>query len=142
MKKFYALFLVLVLGSLLAACSASTANITSSEIGTGFDTASNKATGVATTFDKGVPEIHIVTAVANAPDGTTLRTVLTAMDVTDVNGNNIKNTKVNEATKTLSSDSAVNVTFSAPTSGWPTGAYSSTIYLNDTLDRTLTFTVK
>ncbi len=142
MKKFYALFLVLVLGSLLAACSASTANITSSELGTGYDSGSSKATGVATTFDKAAPEIHVVTAVANAPDGTTLRTVLTGVDITDVNGTETKDTKLNEVTKTLSSDSTVNVTFTAPATGWPTGSYKSDIYLNDKLDRTLTFTVQ
>src|SRR4051794_8991604 len=141
MKKIYALFLILVLGSMLAACSASTANISSAELGTGFDSSTGKATGVTATFDKGSPEIHYVSQVSNAPDGTAVKAVLTAVDVTDASGNVSKDRKVTEDSKTLSSDAPVDFKFSVP-SEWPVGTYKIELYLNDKLDRTANFTVQ
>jgi len=143
MKRFYALLMVLVLGSILAACSASTANITSAATGTGFDKANNAVTGATDTFDKAAPVIYAVTSLANVPDGTTVRAVLTAVDVTDMNGNAIKDKQVGDTTQTLSSDSAVGFSFTVPSTGeWPTGSYKVDLYLNDKLDRTLNFTVQ
>lgn len=143
MKKIYALFLVLVLSSLLAACSASTANISGSELGTGFDSGTNKATGVTATFDKAAPELHYVVAVSNAPDGTAVRAVLTAVDVTDMNGTAAKDTQMAEFPKTLPSDATVDFKFTVPSVGeWPVGSYKIDLYLNDKLDRTATFNVQ
>jgi hypothetical protein len=143
MKKFHVLFIVLVFGSLLAACSASTANITSADLGTGFDSSTNKVTGATTTFGKTEPALHCVVAVANAPDGTTVRVVWTAVAAVDASGNAVKDTKVNETTTTLTSDGVVNASLNIPSTGaWPTGSYKADIYLNDKLDRTLTFTVQ
>ena len=142
MKRFYVLFLVLVLGSLLNACSASTANIQSADLGTGFDGSANTVTGATTPFDKTAPALHCVIKVANAPDGTTVRAVWTAVDVVDARGNAIKDKKLDESTSTLKSDGAVDVKLNIPSAGeWPVGSYKVDIYLNDKLDRTVTATV-
>lgn len=142
MKKFYVLLMVLVLGTMLSACSASTANITSAGTGTGFDGSANKVTGATTTFDKTAPELHCVVSVANVPDGTTVRAVWTAVDTVDMNGKSIKDNKINELTKTLTTDSTVDFNLTLPSSGeWPVGSYKVDVYLNDKLDRTLPFTV-
>jgi hypothetical protein len=143
MKGFYALFLVLVLGSLLAACSASTANITSADLGTGYDSSATKVTGATTTFDKTAPEIHTVVSVANAPSDTAVRATLTAVDVTDMNGQNIKDKQVLDNPYTIQSDATIDFKFTVPATGeWPVGKYKVDIYLNDKLDRTLNFTVQ
>jgi hypothetical protein len=141
MKKFYVLFMVLVLGSMLAACSASTANIASADLGTGFDGSTNKVTGATNTFSKTDTTIHLVVAVANAPDGTTVRTVWTAVDVPS---QNLKDQKLGETTyATKDVGSNVHFTLAGPgDQAWPAGSYKVDIYLDDKLDRTLTYTVQ
>jgi hypothetical protein len=143
MKKFYVLFMVLVLGSLLAACSASTANITSAELGTGVDSSAGKATGVTTTFGKTAPGLHCVVTVANAPSGTVVKTTWTIVDAVDLSGNPVKDTKLKDVDYTFQSDGWSDFNLTPPSTGeWPVGSYKVDIYLNDKLDRTLTFTVK
>jgi len=143
MKALYGLIMVLVLSVLLSACSASTANIQSADLGTGFDKSSNSVTGSTTTFAADAPELHCVTKVANAPDGTTVRAVWTAVDVTDANGNAIKNQQISEYTSTLSADGAVDFKLSVPSSGeWPAGSYKVDLYLGDKMDRSLAFTIQ
>ena len=143
MKALYGLVLVLVLGALLTACSASTANIQSADLGTGFDKSSNSVTGATTTFAADAPELHCVTKVANVPDGTTVRAVWTAVNVTDANGNAIKDQQISEYTSTLAADGAVDFKLSVPNSGqWPAGAYKVDLYLNDKMDRSLAFSVQ
>jgi hypothetical protein len=141
MKRFYALFLVLVLGSLLAACSASTANISGAELGTGYDSGTGKVTGATNTFAQTDTTIHLAVAVANAPDGTTVRTVWTAVDVPS---QNIKDQKLGETTyATKDVGSNVHFTLAGPgDQAWPAGSYKVDIYLDDKLDRTLTYTVQ
>jgi hypothetical protein len=141
MKALYSLFLVLLLGALLTACSASTANIQSADLGTGF--ADNSVTGPTTTFAANAPMLHCVTKVANVPDGTTVRAVWTAVTATDASGTAIKDQQICEKTTPLAADGAVDFTLSVPTSGvWPAGSYKVDLYLNDKLDRTLTFTIQ
>jgi hypothetical protein len=143
MKRFYVLVLVLVLGSMLAACSASTANITGADMGTGFDSSTNKVTGATTTFSKTEPVIHLVVSAANVPSGTTLGVVWTAVNVTDANGTATTNRQLNTVSKTLDSDGTIDFTMSIPSTGeWPTGSYKADVNLNDKLDRTVTFTVQ
>ena len=95
MKKIYALFLVLVLGTLLAACSASTANIQSADLGKGYDKGTQKVTDRTTTFAPTDTTIHLAVAVANAPDDTTVKSVWTAVDVPS---QDIKDHKLGETT--------------------------------------------
>ena len=141
MKRFYVLFLVLVLGSVLAACSASTANIQSADLGTGYDSSTQKVTGATTTFAPTDTTIHLAVAVANAPDDTTVRTVWTAVDIPD---QNLKDQKLGETTyATKDVGSTVHFTLAGPgDQTWPTGSYKVDIYLNDKLDRTLNYTVQ
>jgi hypothetical protein len=140
MKRFYALFLVLVLGSLLAACSASTANIQSADLGTGYDSGSQQVTGATTTFAPTDTTIHLVVKVANAPDDTTVRTVWTAADVPS---QNLKDQKLGEKTyATKDIGTSIDFTLAGPGGQqWPAGSYKVDVYLNDKLDRTLNYTV-
>ena len=143
MKALYGLFMVMVLGALLTACSASTANIQSADLGTGFDNSSNSVSGATTSFAADAAELHCVTKVANVPDGTTVRAVWTAVDVTDANGTAIKDKQISEYTSTLAADGAVDFKLSVPNSGaWPAGAYKVDLYLNDKMDRSLAFRIQ
>ncbi len=85
--------------------------------------------------------IHLAVAVANAPDGTTVRTVWTAVDVPS---QNIKDQKLGETTfATKDVGSNVHFTLAGPgDQAWPAGSYKVDIYLDDKLDRTLTYTVQ
>jgi hypothetical protein len=141
MKKFYALLLVLVLGSLLAACSASTANIQSADLGTGYDSGSGKVTGATSTFAPTDTTIHLVVVVANAPNDTTVRTVWTGVDIPS---QNVKDQKLGETTfATKDIGNTINFTLAGPGGqSWPSGSYKVDLYLNDKLDRTLTYTVQ
>lgn len=142
MKKIYMLLMIMVLAMVLSACSASTANISAANLGTGYDSGTSAVTGASTTFGLAEPEIHLVASFANVPDGTTTKAVLTAVDVTDMNGSAIKDTMVNEIAKTLTSDSTVDFKFSIPSTGeWPVGSYKIDLYLNEKIDRTITFTI-
>lgn len=143
MKRSYFLFftLVLILSSLLAACSASTANIQSADLGTGYDSGAGKVTGATTTFAPTDTTIHLVVAVANAPEDTTVRSVWTAVDIPS---QDLKDQKLGETTY-ATKDIGSNVHFTlAGNNGqeWPAGSYKVDIYLNDKLDRTLTYTVQ
>ncbi len=142
MKRLYVMFMVLVLGSLLTACSASSANIQGADMGTGFDSASGAVTGATTTFDKAAPAFHCVIKVANVPDGTTVKAVWTAVDVTSASGAATKDRKLDETSTTLKSDGSYDSSLKVPATGeWPVGSYKVEVYLNDKLDRTVNFTV-
>jgi hypothetical protein len=147
MNRFRNLFILLVLvlasASLLSACDFSTANIKGAEMGTGFDSGSKTVTGATNTFELAAPEIHTVVSVANAPSDTSVRAVLTAVDVTDMNGVQATDTQITENSFTLASDGVVDFKWTVPPTGeWPVGSYKVDLYLNDKLDRTLNFTVQ
>lgn len=113
----------------LAGCEASfsTANISQAEMAKGFE--SGAAVDPTSTFEP-TDTFHAVVTVSNAPDGTKLRFVwfygdqrLDATDFTVEDGKNVVNA-------TLTNDNE-----------WPAGDYTVEIYLNDKLDRTLSFSV-
>jgi hypothetical protein len=143
MKKFYGLFMVLVvvMGALLSACSASTANIQSAELGKGYDSGTQKITDPTTTFAPTDTTIHLAVAVANAPDDTTVKSVWTAVDVPS---QDLKDQQLGENTfSTKDIGSTVHFTLDGPGGlEWPAGSYKVDIYLNDKLDRTINYTVE
>lgn len=73
----------------------------------------------------------------NAPDDTKLKAVWTAVDVQDTE----KNLQLNE-TEFTTSDGLVHFQLENKEYLWPVGQYKVDIYLNDTLNRTLTFEVR
>ena len=73
---------------------------------------------------------------SNAPDSTTLKAVWTAVSTAGEEPNVL----IDETTLTGGDGS---YTFSLQNDSlWPTGQYKVDLYLNETLDRTLTFTVE
>lgn len=134
MSKFLSrvVLLVMVLGFGLTACefSASTANVGSAFLAK--DAEGNQQTTVFTPTDT----IYSLVELANAPDGTQLKAVWTAVDVgTAAPANQL----IDEASLEVSSGTHQ---FSlAPDSAFPVGSYKVDLYLNDELDRTLTFTI-
>jgi hypothetical protein len=84
------------------------------------------------------PQFHALVRVADAPAGTLVRAVWTAVDVGDAAA---PNTQVAEDVK--EARGTLNLHFTAvPDYGrWPPGSYKLKVYLNGKLDRTVNFTV-
>jgi len=74
---------------------------------------------------------------ANAPDDTVLKAVWTVVDAEETDPNLV----INE-TEFISSDGLIHFDLENTDYLWPIGEYKVDIYLNDTLDRTLTFYVE
>lgn len=99
----------------------------------------NSPIGVTDSFAPKQPKIHIIVTVNNAPNGTGVKAVLTAVDV----GSAIPpNTKVGEPSSSVSGSQNVDFFFEPTSQGFPVGTYKVDILLNNKLDRTLNFTVK
>jgi hypothetical protein len=125
------MLLLLILATLACGGSFSTANI--SEAYLSKDDAGQQTTTVFTPADT---TFYSQVELSNAPDSTTLKAVWTAVAATGEEPNQL----IDETTLTGGDG---NYTFSLQNdSPWPTGQYKVDLYLNDTLDRTLTFTVE
>ncbi len=79
---------------------------------------------------------------ANAPSGTKVKAVWTAVDTTDAIGATYKDQKIDE--KELSAtDTGITADFTLTNNvDWPTGKYKVDLYLDGNLDRTLEFQVQ
>ena len=143
MKRVFSFVSLAVLIAVIAAgCnfSVSTANITNATLSKDVTGSTFDPVDPTTTFPVDQPVIHLVAKVANAPEGTKVKSVWTAVDVGEVAP---ANTKVAETEIVLNSDGNAHFTLSIPTSGaWPAGKYKVDIYLNDKLDRTLEYTIQ
>lgn len=132
MKNTRILLVVAVLIGAALACefSASTASI-----GNAYTTA-NPDSGSATTVFAPDQVFYAIVELKNAPDDTTVKAVWTAVNVEGVE----PNFYITEAT--LSSGDGT-LTFELSNDNlWPGGQYKVDLYLNDKLDRTLTFEVR
>ena len=142
MKRYLSLVSLLVLVAIVAAgCnfSVSTANITQATLAKDVQGSNFDPVDPTTTFQVDQPLIHLVVSVANAPEGTKVKSVWTAVDVGDAAP---ANTKIDEAEVSMTTDGNAHFTLSLPTSGaWPVGKYKVDVYLNDKLDRTLDYTI-
>jgi len=141
-KRFSSFVSLIVLVAMVAAgCnfSVSTANISNATLSKDVQGDAFEPVDPTTAFPTDQPVIHLVAKVANAPEGTKVKSVWTAVDVGDVAP---ANTKIAETEIVLNSDGNAHFTLSIPTSGaWPAGKYKVDVYLNDKLDRTLEYTV-
>ena len=124
----------IVLASLLMGCEASTANVSSAELGTGSD--NGKATNQTTTFQPSDREIHLVVGVANAPDGTKVTCSWYAVAAGGVTDHKVISTDV-----TLNGSQSVADCKLTSGTDWPSGTYKVDLMLNDKLDRSLPFSV-
>jgi len=94
--------------------------------------------GVTDTFPPDQKVVHTVVTVSNAPNGTSVKVVWTAVDVGDAAP---PNTQIGETETDVEGSQNVDFTFEASGEGFPPGAYQVDIYLNDNLDRTVNFFV-
>jgi PBP1b-binding outer membrane lipoprotein LpoB len=141
MKRFSSLVALLLLAGFSAGCSfsISTANITQAVLAKDVKSDTFEPVDPTSTFPTDQAVINLVVTVANAPSGTKVKTVWTAVDVGDAAP---ANTKIDEAEVTMDAAGNAHFTLSAPNSGvWPVGKYKVEVYLNDKLDRTLEYTV-
>lgn len=122
--------LVLMLATLACSGSASTANIGDAWMST------DEAGGSRTTVFSQEAVFYAQVDLKNAPDDTKLKAVWTAVSAEGVDPNFM----IDEVEFT-SGDGLVHFTLEND-SLWPVGQYKVDIYLNDSLDKTLTFDVQ
>ena len=123
--------IVIVLSSIACAFNYSSAKITDVYMSSNND-GSNKTTSFS-----GDQSFYCIVTLSNAPDNTTLRAIWTAVDVDGVDPNLF----LDEAE--LTTDGGDEFIFDLQNDSlWPPGVYKIDIFLNDTLDRTLEFTVQ
>lgn len=140
-----AVVVVVVLGIIGVAAGAITGSftfgtgpmqVTDATMAKGF--ANNEAVNPTSTFSPTDNPFYCVVKVENTTAGATLKGVWTAIDA-----GGAKNQQI--ASKTLNLDAGKNYTAHfdlSLTNNLPTGTYKFDVYLNDTLARTLNFTVK
>ena len=131
-NKFLILIPLLALALTALACggSFSTANIPDAWMST--DEAGDNRTTVFTQDAVFFAQVQL----KNAPDDTTVKAVWTAVSVEGVDPNFV----INE-TEFTSSDDLIHFSLSNDQL-WPPGQYKVEIFLNDSLDKTLTFSVQ
>jgi len=122
---------VMVLAILACSGNFSTANISDAYMASDHDGTQR------TTAFSGDQVFYCIVQVANAPEDTTLKVVWTAVAVDGED----PNTEINTTDATVGALDTF--TFNLSNDGlWPPGQYKVDIYLNDTLDRTLEFSVQ
>ncbi len=121
---------MLALAALACGGSISTANIASAKL-----TADSSGAGETTVFGQD-QTFYCIVQLANAPDDTKVKAVWYAVEAEGTEPNTLI-----DSAETTSGDQTL--TFNLSPSGlWPVGTYKVELYLNDTLDRTLDFTVQ
>ncbi len=89
-------------------------------------------------YSQDQPEFHAVIGLSNAPLGTRIKAIWTALDV----GNAApQNTIVNQSEKKAEGTQNVHFSVTPDFGRWPPGLYKLDLYLNDELYRTLDFKV-
>jgi hypothetical protein len=94
--------------------------------------------GVTDGYSSDQPEFHAVIGVSDAPAGTVIKAVWTALDVGSAAP---QNTTIDQAEKQAQGTQSVHFAVSPDFGRWPPGSYKLEIYLNGQLDRTLNFQV-
>jgi hypothetical protein len=137
-----ALLALLVVAVLLNARGSGDLAIKSADLAVAVKQDGNKFTGIdkTDTFTRGQP-LHAVVQVQGSDKNPRVRAVWTAVDV-PAGPVSLKNRQIDEKQVTLDKNHGVaDLTGSAVTTAAP-GTYKVEIYLNDTLERTLNYTVK
>jgi hypothetical protein len=83
--------------------------------------------------------LHVVVSVNNAPKSTSVKVVLTAIDVGSAAP---PNTKAGEYSLDVAGSDNLEFSFQPVSTGFPVGTYKADILVNDILDRSLKFSVK
>lgn len=93
--------------------------------------------GITDTFPP-TGEVHVNTAIANAPSGTKIKAIWTVVDAGSAAP---KNTEITNYATTAEGTRFVDIVFT-PSQKMPAGSYKIDVLLNEKLERTLNFTVK
>ncbi len=134
-------FCLLMLAFGLAACQTTPtpqASITNAVTSKGVKGETFEAEGITDTYPADQPKFHVVVSIANAPSGTLLKAVWTAVDVGAAAA---PNTKLDETEIKVQGTRNVDFPLEPQEGRWPPGSYKVEIHLNGTLERTLKFTV-
>ncbi len=123
--------IVLIFTSLACQASFSTAKISDAYL-----TSNQLKSGETNTFSND-QTFYCVVEVSSAPDDTTLKAVWTAVDAEGVDPNYV----IDEVEVTTDGNNTFTFDLSND-SLWPDGAYKVDIYMNDTLEKTLDFSVQ
>jgi hypothetical protein len=94
--------------------------------------------GITDTFPPGQTLLHAVVSLSNAPGGTKVKAVWTAINVGDAAP---PNTQLGEYETDVEGSQNVDFTFKVGSGGFPPGSYKVDLYVNGNLDRTLDFSV-
>ncbi len=129
--KIVVVFFVLMLSILACQASVSTANISDAYL-----TFNSDGSGNTSTFSTDQTFYSIV-KVKNAPEDTVLKAVWIAVDVEGVEPNYL----ISEYEITTGNDNEFTFNLENDQS-WPSGTYKVDLYLNDTLEKTLEFSVQ
>lgn len=132
------LSMVFIIPALACSFAVSTASITNAVLaeetqGDNFD-----PVGVTDTYTPDQPEFHAVVTVSNAPDDTVVKAVWVVVDVGSASE---PNTNIAETEVTVEGSRNIDFTLTPDGDSWLPGSYKVDIFLNDTLDRSLNFTV-
>jgi hypothetical protein len=132
------LVVLFVIPALACEFSVSTAKISDAVMAANTQGDNFEPVGVTDTYATDQAVFHAVVSVANAPSDTRVKAVWTAIDV----GEAAPPDSVVDQTE-ISVEGSRNIDFAlASDSGqWPPGTYKVDVYLNDELDRTLSFSV-
>ncbi len=123
--------IVLIASQLACQASASTANIKNAWMDT-----TEEGKNPTTSYSQDAV-FHAMVDLRNAPEDTKLKAVWTAVDAQDTE----KNLSLTE-TEIVTGDGLVHFQLENKDYLWPVGQYKVDIYLNDTLNQTLTFEVR
>jgi len=135
MRRLALLLLLCTLALSVAACSASTANISEATLAHGF--ADGKAIDATSSFASTDNPFHYVVTLSNAPDDTKVKAVWT---IVDAGAGQFKDQKLDE-TLLQSAGGTLDFTLKG-NQEWPKGKYKVELYLNDKLDRSADFEVQ
>lgn len=125
----------LVLAALIVAALACQAGFSTANIANAYTTADPNG-GSSTTVFAPDQVFYAIVELKNAPEDTTVKAVWTAVNVEGVEPNTY-------LTETVLTSGDGTLTFELSNQNpWPAGQYKVDLYLNDKLDRSLTFEVR
>jgi hypothetical protein len=112
-------------------------------VGEGYDSASAEVTDETTSFATDAPEIHIGAELTGLTAGQTIKATLRAVEVTDSQGNVIRDHDARSADVTaIGERTPVHFTFSVPDAGWPVGSYDIRLAVEEEVVGTAPITVE
>ncbi len=129
------LLLCVMVVSMLAACSFTTANYSDLHMASEIDADNNPLT-ITDTFSADSPVIYVTGSMNNAPEGTMIAAEWIYAEENPPTFIDVAELEVNEIS------SSFHFSMTRPDNGWPAGEYEVNLYIDDELAETLSFTVE